>query len=152
MCKKIKDLPDPANWVGYFFTKIGDILLETPSSPQINFHKITSSLIFLLLFCLLPPFCLLLPFWQSLKKKRKKEKELRESYDPVRKTTRGQKYSKFCMLHSLIRGLLIQSCSAGAKNFTNYVFCHPQFSGVIQNIKNRCTILTPVCLCRLLSK
>ena len=27
--------------------------------------------------------------------------------------------------HSLIRGVLIQSCSAGAKNFTNDVFCHP---------------------------
>ena len=54
--------------------------------------------------------------------------------------------------HSLIRGVLIQSCSAGAKNFTNYVFCHPQFSGVIQNIENHCAILTPVCLCQLLSK
>ena len=54
--------------------------------------------------------------------------------------------------HSLIRGVLIQSCPTGAKNFTNYVFCHPQFSGVIQNIENRCAILTPVCLCRLLSK
>ena len=54
--------------------------------------------------------------------------------------------------HSLIRGVLIQSCSVGAKNFTNYVFCHPQFSGVIQNIENHCAILTPVCLCRLLSK
>ena len=43
--------------------------------------------------------------------------------------------------HSLIRGVLIHSCSAGAKNFTNYVFCHPQFSGVIQNIENRCAIL-----------
>ena len=42
--------------------------------------------------------------------------------------------------HSLIKGVLIQSCSAGAKNFTNYVFCHPQFSGVIQNIENRCAI------------
>ena len=42
--------------------------------------------------------------------------------------------------HSLIRGVLIQSCSAGAKNFTNYVFCHPQFSGVIQNIENHCAI------------
>ena len=32
----------------------------------------------------------------------------------------------------------------GAKNFTNYVFCHPQFNsvGVIQNIENRCAILT----------
>ena len=40
--------------------------------------------------------------------------------------------------HSLIRGILIQSCSAGAKLFTNYVFCHPQFSGVIQNIENCC--------------
>ena len=27
-----------------------------------------------------------------------------------------------------------------AKNFTNYVFCHVQFSGVIQNIENRCAI------------
>ena len=54
--------------------------------------------------------------------------------------------------HSLIRGVLIQSCSAGAKNYTNYVFCHPQFSGVIQNIENRCSILTLVCLCRLLSE
>ena len=53
--------------------------------------------------------------------------------------------------HSLIRGVLIQRGSAGAKNFTNYVFCHPQFSSVIQNIENRCAILTPVCLCRLLS-
>ena len=43
--------------------------------------------------------------------------------------------------HSLIRGVLIQSCSAGAKHFTNYVFCHPQFSGDIQNIENRCAIL-----------
>ena len=42
--------------------------------------------------------------------------------------------------HSLIRGVLIQSCSAGAKNFTNYVFCHPQFSGAIQNIENCCPI------------
>ena len=35
--------------------------------------------------------------------------------------------------HSLIRGVLIQSCSAGTKKFTNYVFC-----GVIQNIENCC--------------
>ena len=49
--------------------------------------------------------------------------------------------------HSLIRGVLIQSFPVGAKNFTNYVFCHVQlFSGVIQNIENRCAILTPVCL------
>ena len=46
------------------------------------------------------------------------------------------------MRHSLIRGVLIQSCSARAKNFTNYVFCHPQFSGVIQNIENCCANLT----------
>ena len=42
--------------------------------------------------------------------------------------------------HSLIRGVLLQSCSAGEKNFTNYVFCHVQFSGVIQNIENYCAI------------
>ena len=42
--------------------------------------------------------------------------------------------------HSLIRGVLMQSCSAGAKKFTNYIFCHPQFSGVIQNIENCCGI------------
>ena len=40
----------------------------------------------------------------------------------------------------MIRGVLIQSCLTGAKNFTNYVFCHPQFSGVIQNIENCCAI------------
>ena len=44
------------------------------------------------------------------------------------------------LTHSLIRGVLIQSCSAGAKKFTNYVFCHPQFSGVIQNIEKCCAI------------
>ena len=46
--------------------------------------------------------------------------------------------------HSLIRGVLIQSCSAGAKNFTIYiyVFCHPQFHGVncYPYIENRCAI------------
>ena len=42
-------------------------------------------------------------------------------------------FMKFC--HSLIIGVLIQSCSAGAKNFTNYVFCHPQFSGVSKILK-----------------
>ena len=31
--------------------------------------------------------------------------------------------------------VLIQSCSTTAKNFTNYVFCHPQFSGVIKILK-----------------
>ena len=41
------------------------------------------------------------------------------------------------MVHNLIRGVLIQSFSAGAKKFPNYVFCHPQFSGVIQNIENQ---------------
>ena len=56
------------------------------------------------------------------------------------------------LFHSLMRGVLIQSCPAGAKNFTNYVFCHPQFSGVIQNIENHCAILTPICLGQLLSK
>ena len=44
------------------------------------------------------------------------------------------------VIHSLIRGVLIESCSAGAKNFTNYVFCPVQFSGIIQNIENRCAI------------
>ena len=40
----------------------------------------------------------------------------------------GKKY------HSLIRGVLRQTCSTGAKNFTKWVFYHVQFSGVIQNI------------------
>ena len=44
------------------------------------------------------------------------------------------------------------SCPTGAKKFTNYVFCHPQFNGVIQNIENRCAILTSICLYQLLSK
>ena len=47
------------------------------------------------------------------------------------------------MTHSSIRVVLIQICSARAENFTNYLFCHPQFSGVIQNIENCCAILTP---------
>ena len=46
----------------------------------------------------------------------------------------------FWRAHSLIRVVLIQSCSARAKNFTNYIFCHPKFSGVIQNIENCCAI------------
>ena len=41
---------------------------------------------------------------------------------------------------SLIRGVLIQSYPTRAKDFTNYVFCHPQLSGVIQNIEKRCAI------------
>ena len=47
------------------------------------------------------------------------------------KTLRHEKMVSFSCGHSLIRGVLIQSCSAGAKKFTN---CHPQFSGVIQII------------------
>ena len=44
------------------------------------------------------------------------------------------------IVHSLIRGVIMQCCYAGDKNFTNYVFCYPQFSGVIQNIENCCAI------------
>ena len=44
------------------------------------------------------------------------------------------------MNHSLIRVVLIQSCSTRAENFTNYVFCHPQFISVVQNIENHCAI------------
>ena len=40
----------------------------------------------------------------------------------------------YVLVHSLITGFFIQSCSTGAKNFTNYVFCHPQFSGVIKDL------------------
>ena len=42
----------------------------------------------------------------------------------------------------LIRGILTQSCSAGAKNFTKCVFHHAQFSGVIQNIAYHRAIFT----------
>ena len=42
--------------------------------------------------------------------------------------------------HSLIREVLIQSCSAGAKNFTNYAFCHVQFNSPGQSSKNHCAI------------
>ena len=38
--------------------------------------------------------------------------------------------------HSLIRGVLIQSCSVGAKNLTNYEFCHVQFNSPGQSSKN----------------
>merc|ERR1711894_561111 len=43
-------------------------------------------------------------------------------------------------IHSLIRGAPTQSCSAGAKNFTNYAFCHVQFNSPGQNSKNHCAI------------
>ena len=42
--------------------------------------------------------------------------------------------------HRLIRGVLIQSCSAGARNFTKHVFFHVQFSGLVQNSQNYCAI------------
>ena len=42
--------------------------------------------------------------------------------------------------HSLIRGVLIQSCSAGGRNFTKYVFFHVQFGGLVQNSPNYCAI------------
>ena len=77
-------------------------------------------------------------------------KETLESFEEV--TIPSLRIQALHIDHSLIRGVLIQSCSASAKNFTNYVFCHPQFSGVIQNIENHCAILTTVCLCQLLSK
>ena len=35
---------------------------------------------------------------------------------------------------------LIQSYSAGARNFTKYVFFHVQFGGLVQNIQNYCAI------------
>ena len=43
-------------------------------------------------------------------------------------------------LHSLFRGVLIQSCSAGAKNFTKYAFFHVQFNGLVKNSQNHCAI------------
>ena len=45
-------------------------------------------------------------------------------------------------MHSLIRGILTQSFSSGAKNFTKCVFYHVQFSGVIQNIAYHRAIFT----------
>ena len=47
---------------------------------------------------------------------------------------------KVQLRHSLIRGVLIQNCPAGAKNFTNYVFCHVQFDSSGQSSKNHCGI------------
>ena len=45
------------------------------------------------------------------------------------------KLCRYHLLHSFIRGILTQSCSAGARNFTKCVFYDVQFSsGVIQNI------------------
>ena len=35
------------------------------------------------------------------------------------------------------QGFLYEVALSELKNFTNYVFCHVQFSGVIQNIENR---------------
>ena len=41
-----------------------------------------------------------------------------------------EKYYSRKIYHSLIRGVLMQSCPAGAKNFTNYVFYHVQLTVV----------------------
>ena len=49
-------------------------------------------------------------------------------------------WCSYKVLHSLIREVLIQSCPAGAKNFTNYVFCHVQFNSPGQSFKNHCAI------------
>ena len=71
-----------------------------------------------------------------------KRKEVLEEWARLKKLA-SSRQGKFLIVadHTLIRGVLIQSCPAGAKNFTNYVFCHVQFSGgVIQNIENRCAI------------
>ena len=46
------------------------------------------------------------------------------------------------LIHSLIRGVLTQSCSAEAKNFTKCVFYLVQLSGVIQNIAYHRAIFT----------
>ena len=45
-------------------------------------------------------------------------------------------------VHSMIRGILTQSCSTGAKNFSKCVFYHVQVSGVIQNIADHRAIKT----------
>ena len=49
-------------------------------------------------------------------------------------------FKSYVLAHSLIRGVLIQSCPARAKNFTNYVFCHVQFNSPGQSSKNHCAI------------
>ena len=63
---------------------------------------------------------------------------LRESMEPLYQLFQGRNRISEKVLHSLIRGVPIQGCSAGAKIFTNYVFCHAQFSSVIQDIENCC--------------
>ena len=90
----------------------------------------TSLILFSLFLSLIADFGLCSAQQWTLGGRRKKIEELLP--------TQSCYYEQVC--HSLIRGILIQSCSAGAKKLTNYVFCHPQFSGVIQNIENRCAI------------
>ena len=69
------------------------------------------------------------PLLEPLKGKHDKLNLLRISRDEIPSRRRCD-----AKAHSLIRGVLIQSCSAGAKNFTKCVFYHVQFSCVIQNI------------------
>ena len=49
-------------------------------------------------------------------------------------------------------GILIQTCSAGAKNFTNCVFYHVQFSGIYLKYCISLCHFHLICLFRLLSK
>ena len=53
-------------------------------------------------------------------------------------------FAKIVHFHQMDGSLPIQSYFSEARNcnIRIYVFCHPQFSGVIQNIENRCTIFT----------
>ena len=53
-------------------------------------------------------------------------------------------FAKIVHFHQMDGSLPIQSYFSEARNcnIRIYVFFHPQFSGVIQNIENRCTIFT----------
>ena len=51
-------------------------------------------------------------------------------------------YKESSTSHSLIRGVLIQSCSTGAQNFTKYVFFHVQFNGQVENTPYHRAIFT----------
>ena len=54
--------------------------------------------------------------------------------------TFGKRFFHRHASHSLIRGVTMQRCSAGAKNFTKYVFFHVQFNGLVKNSQNHCAI------------
>ena len=68
--------------------------------------------------------------------------DLKQNIVQLKETLKKQNEHENLMIENegLIRGVLIQSCSAGVKNFTKYVFFHVEFNSLVQNSQNYCAI------------